>query len=122
MFFDEFFHKFTMKFYYHYHYKCDRLYLANFIWQLKTHLNPRFLYGHLFWCQRKNILDSHCRICTRVFKWDGDNSDVFIYSSNYMDFWDAHAEKLFCSDSYIAENCNINRQRCIYFENVSPTY
>ena len=39
-----------------------------------------------------------------------------------MDFWDAHAEKLFCSDSYIAENCNINRQRCIYFENVYTSH
>ena len=108
-FLNEFLHKFTMKFYFAYHYKCDRLYLANFIYLLKTHLNPRFVYGHLFWCQRKNILESKCGICTQVFKWEGDSDDIFLYSNKYMGFWDTRAEKLFCSDTYLSENCKLTK-------------
>ena len=72
--------------------------------------------GIYFWCQRKNILESKCRICTQVFKWEGDSDDIFLYSSKYMDFWDTHAEKLFCSDTYLSENCKLTNVRCTYFE------
>ena len=91
----ELFHKFTMKFYFFYPYKCDRLYLANFIYTLKENLTMRLIYGHTFWCQRKNILDSECRLCCQVFKWDSDSNYQFLFSSNCMNFWDTHVGNYF---------------------------
>ena len=121
-FLEDFLHKFTLKFYYIHHYKADRLYLANFKFQLKQYLNARFVYGHFFWCQRRNILDSQCRICTLVFKWDNDDYAVYQYSNNFMDFWDTHLEKVFCENTYLYESEIVNRKECVYFENFyTPT-
>ena len=116
-FLEDFVHKFTLKFYYAHHYKADRLYLANFKFQLKQYLNARFVYGHFLWCQRRNILDSKCRICTSVFKWDNDDYAVYQYSNNFMDFWDTHLEKVFCENTYFYESEIDNRKECVYFEN-----
>ena len=82
-----------------------------------TTTRPLPLYGHFFWCQRRNILDSQCRICTSVFKWDNDDYAVYQYSNNLMDFWDTHLEKLFCENTYLYESEIDNRKECVYFEN-----
>ena len=109
-------HKFTLTYYHKNYYKCDRLYLANFIYQIKKNLSCRFIYGHLFWCQRKSVLKSSCKLCTQVFEWEGDSKDYLWYTRDYNDFY-RHKEKVFCSNSYLQESNRNKNEKCEYFEN-----
>ena len=66
--------RFRLQFYHHYFLKVDRLYLAYFLSILKEKLTCRLICGHMFWCHRKNVLDSECKICYQVFRCDEDPS------------------------------------------------
>ena len=89
--------------------------MANFIHQIKKHLSLRFVYGHLFWCQRKGAINSQYKICTPVFKWDSDIKDNLVFTKNYIDFWKDHKEYIFTEKTYFQEN---KKNTCEYFENV----
>ena len=108
-------HKFTLMYYHKYHYKCDRLYLANFIYQIKEHLSCRFIYACLFWRQRKSVFNS-CRLCAQVFEWEGDSKDYLWYTRDYNDLY-RHKEKLFFSNPYLQASNRKENEKCEYFEN-----
>ena len=116
-FLSDFIHRFTLKYYFFYPYKCDRLYLVYFFFILKEKLTIRMIYGLLFWCQRKNFVDSECKFCCQVFRWNGDTNNQLIFSKCYTDFWDTHSEQVFVQDTYLSENLGL-KKRCGYFENV----
>ena len=113
--------RFELQFYHHYHLKCDRLYLAYFLYILKEKLTNRLICGHLFWCHRKNVFNSECKICCQVFRSDDDPTKTFLYSKSYIDLWDTHGEKVFVEETYLEENMQAY-SRCAYFENVYTRY
>ena len=109
--------KFRLQFYHYYCLKVDRLYLAYFLSILKEKLTNRLICGHTFWCHRKNVLDSECKICCQVFRCNEDPHKNFLYSNNYLDFWDTHAEKVYVEATYLEQNLQcVNR--CKYFEHL----
>ena len=86
-FLEDLLHNFTLFFYHIYHYKCDRLYFANFKYQIRLHLSRRFIFGHAFWCQRKGILNCQCDKCTKTFQWHSESKDYLWYSRDYSDYF-----------------------------------
>ena len=119
-FLSDFVDKFTLKYSFFYPYKCDRLYLAYFLFILKEKLTIRLIYGHMFWRQRKATLHSECKICCNMFKWSGDTNNQLIFSKCYTDFWDTHSEQVVVQNTYLSENLGL-KKICAYFENVYTT-
>ena len=71
----------------------------------------------MFWCHRRNVLNSECKICCQVFRCNEDPQKKILYSNNYLDFWDTHAEKLYVEETYLNQNLQcVNR--CQYSENL----
>ena len=95
---------FKLQFYYHYPLKCDRFYLTYFLSILKEKITARLICGHVFWCQRRSAIHSECKFCCHVFRWENHTRTTFQSSSNYIDFWDTHAEKVFGQDNYLEQN------------------
>ena len=108
--------RFRLQFYHHYFLKVDRLYLAYFLSILKEKLTCRLICGHMFWCHRKNVLDSECKICYQVFRCDEDPSKKNLYSNDCLDFWDTHAENVYVEETYLEQNLQ-SIHGCKYFEN-----
>ena len=62
-------------------------------------------------------MDSECKICCQVFRCNEDPSEKNLYSNNYLDFWDTHAEKVYVEETYLEQNLQCEHG-CKYFENL----
>ena len=71
----------------------------------------------MFWCHRKNVFNSECKIFCQVFRSDEDPTKNVLYSKSYINFWDTHAEKVFVEETYLEENMECY-SKYAYFENI----
>ena len=96
------------------------LYLKYFLSIIKEHLNGRFIFGHVYWCQRSTNLRKYCKFCCPVRRcWVLDRSEAdtrYINQLYHYQRYDEHHENLFQNNDYFSKDLNLEFKKCEYFE------
>ena len=103
-----------------FYYKCDRLYLAYFVHQIKKHISCRFIYAHVPWCQRKNIFKSSCNVWWQVFNGKVTQRIIYGICALTMIFIDKKKRSFVQIQVYVKtmntmKNVNILKMQAILF-------
>ena len=101
-----------------YRYNCDRLYFGYVLSLLSTHLKLRLVYGHFFFCQRKNYFDSKCKFCNQVVRWGIDHKVDFKFERYFIHGWADFKSDIFCSSKFYSDTLNKKLDGCCYFESL----
>ena len=83
------------------------------------HLSLRFVYGHLFFCWRKNFFDSKCKLCTRAIRWEIDKKAGFKFERYFVYGWPDFKNDIFCSPKFYCKDLNNKFDQCPYFEAIN---
>ena len=85
---------------------------------LLTNLRIQFVIAHLFFCWRKGVFQSKCKICTQVVRWEIDNKVKFEFTIYRLSGIFNFNNHIFCSKKFCDFDLN-KKFECCYFESIN---
>ena len=96
------------------------LYMKYFLAIVREHMTSRFVFGHLYWCQRISNLKNQCKFCRlvkRCYILDKSEYDQrYYYVLYHYQRYDEHSERIFEENDFFSKDLNQTFKKCQPFE------